>query len=214
MKIHSLQDEEFKSYGRIIHCQKDIKGLKEALNNTPIPEKGTIYEPEDSSLMNLEIASFIQKNLFGGLEIQIGYCSGYNTKLNCLEYHKSSEINFANEDFILLLAKKKEIEKGILDTKKVKAFRVPKDTFVEIYSTNLHYAPCQTNSSLPFQVLVCLPKGTNTSLGKINSEDEEDKYLFMKNKWLLAHKEASEAKESYIGLVGENIDIKDEIEKR
>lgn len=214
MKIHSLQDEEFKSYGRIIHCKEDLRELKKILKHTPIPGKGTIYEPEDSSLMNREIASFIQENLFGGLDVQIGYCNGYNTKLNCLEYHKSSEINFANEDFILLLAKKEEIENGILDTRKVKAFHVPKDTFVEIYSTSLHYAPCQTNASLPFQVLVCLPKGTNTSLGKIAPSDEEDKYLFMKNKWLLAHKEASEAKEAYIGLVGENIDIRDEIEKR
>ncbi len=213
MKIYSLQDDVFKSYGRIIHHHCDIRELKEALKKTPIPEKGTIYEPEDALLMNLHIFSFIQENLFGGLPIQLGYCNGYNTKLNCLEYHKSSEINFANEDFILLLAKKEEMQDGKLDTKKVKAFFVPKNTLVEIYSTTLHYAPCQTDKT-PFQVLVCLPKGTNTEITKPEILDEEDRYLFMKNKWLIAHKEASEASIAYVGLVGENIDIKEKIEKR
>ena len=213
MKIYSLQDDEFRSYGRIIHCQQDIKELEEALKKTPIPERGTIYEPEDTLLMKIKITSFIQENLFGGLPIQMGYCNGYNTKLNCLEYHKSSEINFANEDFILLLAKKEEIQDGKLNTKKVKAFLVPKETLVEIYATTLHYAPCQINKS-PFQVLVCLPKGTNTEIKKPKILEEEDQYLIMKNKWLIAHKDASEARIAYVGLVGENIDIKEEIEKR
>ncbi len=213
MKIYSLQDDEFRSYGRIIHCQQDIKELEEALKKTPIPERGTIYEPEDTLLMKIKITSFIQENLFDGLPIQMGYCNGYNTKLNCLEYHKSSEINFANEDFILLLAKKEEIQDGKLNTKKVKAFLVPKETLVEIYATTLHYAPCQISKS-PFQVLVCLPKGTNTEIKKPKILEEEDQYLIMKNKWLIAHKDASEARIAYVGLVGENIDIKEKFEKR
>ncbi len=213
MKIDSIQDDAFKAYGRIIPYHGEIRELKYALKKTPIPEKGTIYEPESPLLMNLIITSFIQENVFGGLPVQLGYCNGYNTKLNCLEYHKSSEINFANEDFILLLAKKEDLENGILSTDKVKAFRVRKDTLVEIYSTSLHYAPCQTSPS-PFQVLVALPKGTNTDIDKPSILEEEDQYLFMKNKWLIAHKEASEAKSSYVGLIGENIDIREEIIKR
>ena len=73
-------------------------------------------------------------------------CWGYNTKLNCLEYHRDSEINVGEQDFILLLAKEDEIEDGQLDTAKVKAFRVPAGTAVEVYGTTLHYAPCQISS--------------------------------------------------------------------
>ena len=82
---------------------------------------------------------------YGGMPIQIGMCWGYNTKLNCLEYHRDSEVNVGETDFVLLLAKEDEIEDGMLDTAKVKAFRVPAGTAVEVYGTTLHYAPCQTN---------------------------------------------------------------------
>ena len=35
-------------------------------------------------------------------------CWGRNTKLNCLEYHRDSEVNIGASDFILLLAKQEE----------------------------------------------------------------------------------------------------------
>lgn len=76
-------------------------------------------------------------------------CWGYNTKLNCLEYHRDSEVNAGETDFVLLLAKEDEIEDGRLDTAKVKAFRVPAGAAVEVYGTTLHYAPCQTEDRLP-----------------------------------------------------------------
>ena len=42
-------------------------------------------------------------------------CWGYNTRLNCLEYHRDSEVNVGARDFILLLGKQDEIENGVLD---------------------------------------------------------------------------------------------------
>lgn len=209
MKIQSVLDKEFLSYGRIIKSI-DTKELSLALDETHLPKENTIYEPLDEKLMELDIVKIFQDNIYGGMPIQLGYCNGYNTKLNCLEYHKDSEINYSNEDFILLLAKKEEIVNGKLDTKKVKAFLVPKNTLIEVYSTTLHYAPCQTNINKGFKVLVILPLGTNTNKPNIEIYDEEDKYLFAKNKWLLAHKDSLEAiNQAYVGLEGENIDIKD-----
>ena len=39
-----------------------------------------------------------------------------------------------------------------------------------------------------------------------------DKSLWARNKWLLAHADSSEAKDgAYVGLKGENIDIKDDV---
>ena len=57
---------------------------------------------------------------------------------------------------------------------------------------------------------VVLPRSTNTDKPEIKPICEEDKLLFAKNKWLIAHKDTSEAKNgAFVGLVGENIDIKD-----
>ena len=53
-----------------------------------------------------------------------------------------------------------------------------------------------------------LPKGTNTPKEDIIEIDDEDRLLFARNKWLLAHEDAPEAAQgAYIGLTGKNIDI-------
>ena len=59
-----------------------------------------------------------------------------------------------------------------------------------------------------FRVAVVLPKNTNTDLDKKPEKDFEDKMLWARNKWLLAHPDSAEAGQgAYIGLVGENITI-------
>ena len=132
-------------------------------------------------------------------------CYGRNTKLNCLEYHRDSEVNIGTTDFILLLAKISEIEDGRLNTGKVKAFKVPAGTAVEVYATTLHYAPCGFGA---FRVAVVLPKGTNTEAPVCEPKNAEDRLLRARNKWLLAHPDFAEAKfGAYIGLYGPNIDI-------
>jgi hypothetical protein len=142
------------------------------------------------------------------MPIQLGMCWGYNTKLNCLEYHRDSEVNVGTHDFILLLAKQDEITDGVLDTGVVKAFRVPAGAAVEVHATALHYAPCHTSGETGFRVAVVLPRGTNTEKPAIVPQNEEDKWLLARNKWLLAHPESSEAAQgAYVGLRGENIDV-------
>ena len=144
------------------------------------------------------------------MPVQIGMCWGYNTKLNCLEYHRDSETNAGEQDFILLLAKEDEIEDGMLDTAKVKAFRIPAGVAVEVYGTTLHYAPCQT-AKTGFRVAVVLPKGTNEEKPAFEPQNEEDTWMTARNKWLLAHPESSEAKYgAHIGLTGKNIDISED----
>ena len=77
-------------------------------------------------------------------ETKIGYCNGDNHKLNALEYHRSSELDIAQTDLILLLGMQQDIENGdIYDTSKVEAFLVPAGTGVELYATTLRYAPCK-----------------------------------------------------------------------
>ena len=146
------------------------------------------------------------------MPIELGMCWGYNTKLNCLEYHRDSELNIPSTDLILLLARMEEIENGVIDTAKVKAFRVPAGSVVEVYATTLHYAPCHADPHTGFRMAVALPKGTNTELPEIVPLNAEDSLLFARNKWLLAHPESQEAaKGAYIGLTGKNLDISDQL---
>lgn len=207
MKIHSVYDKEFASYGHVV-TGLDTAALLDALKKTPQPDTGVEYVPQDDSLQSLPFAQQAQDHLYGGMPVQLGWCNGHNTKLNCLEYHRDSEFNLGTEDFVLLLARQDEIENGLLDTAKVKAFRVPAGVLVETYATTLHYAPCHTDPDKGFRVLVALPAGTNTDKADITPATEEDRLLWAKNKWLLAHPESDEATAgAYIGLAGENIDI-------
>ena len=163
MKIFSVTDPEFKPYGRVVTGLDTAKAeIVAALANTPLPA-ATDYVAEDAALQELPAAVEVSEHLFGGMPCQLGWCNGHNTYLNCLEYHRNSEFNLGTEDFVLLLARQEEIAGGKLDTAKVKAFRVPAGTLVEVYATTLHYAPCHVDAAKGFRVLVALPKGTNTA---------------------------------------------------
>lgn len=207
MKILSVNDPEFRCYGKVLGGY-DTAELISAMNSIPLPEEGTAYEPGIEKLEACGIFSQLRDRAYGGMPIQLGMCWGHNTKLNCLEYHRDSEINIGTDDFVLLLAKEDEIEGGVLDTAKVKAFRVPAGTVVEVYATALHYAPCHTDAAKGFRVAVALPRGTNTAKPDIVPGNAEDRLLWARNKWLLAHAESAEAgKGAVIALIGNNIDI-------
>lgn len=209
MKIGSVLDPDFAAYGQVVRGLENAKAeILPALAKTPLPAAGTDYCPLDASLQELPAAAEIREHLFGGMPCQLSWCNGRNTKLNCLEYHRDSEYNLANEDFILLLARRDEIENGKLDTARVRAFRVPAGTLVEVYATTLHYAPCHTDPDKGFRVLVALPAGTNGPRPDIVPHTGEDVYLWACNKWLLAHPDSAEAAQGApAALTGENIDV-------
>ncbi|MBQ6076121.1 MAG: DUF4867 family protein [Lachnospiraceae bacterium] len=211
MTIHSVYEPVFRPYGRVLEGYETDELLK-AMEAIPLPGEGVAYEPGIGSLEACGIFADFRDRAYGGMPIQIGMCWGHNTKLNCLEYHRDSEVNLGTGDFILLLAKQEEIENGMLDTEKVKAFRVPKGVPVEIYATTLHYAPCHTCPVCGFRVAVVLPKGTNTEKPAFEPACEEDRRMTARNKWLLAHPDSAEAKSgAVIGLRGLNLDIKEEL---
>ncbi len=208
MKIYSVFDPEFKPYGQVVDgMEETVQEILDVLKDAP-QGAGVDYVPVYEPLQELPAMVEISEHCYGGMPVQLGWCNGHNTRLNCLEYHRDSEFNLGTEDFILLLAKQDEIESGVLHTAKVKAFKVPAGTLVEVYATTLHYAPCHCDSSKGFRVLVALPQRTNTDKPAISNKSSEDKRLWARNKWLLAHPDSSEAKQgAYIGLAGENIDI-------
>ena len=213
MKIKPVFNHAFEKYGKILKGYDVTDLLKKLDDTTKKPDNAVIYEPGDAGLESLPIAKEFSDNAYGGMPVQVGYCNGNNTKLNCLEYHRGSEINIPANDIVLLLAPLQSVKNGKLDTSLVEAFYVPKGTPVLIYETTLHYAPCNAVkagvvSKEGFRVIVVLPKDTNTAKPEIKEIDFEDKLLWARNKWLIAHADASEAAAgAYVGLVGKNIDI-------
>lgn len=208
MTILPISNPAFASYGKILEGYDTQELLRTLEAATPLPE-GVEYVPSQPELEALPLTSLLASNAYGGMPIQMGWCNGHNTKLNCLEYHRDSELNCGTEDFILLLARMDDIAPdGTLDTGLVKAFRVPAGVLVEVYATTLHYAPCSAAKGAGFRVLVALPKGTNGPRPDIQVLNREDPMLWACNKWLLAHPESSEAAQGAPAVLrGENIDI-------
>ena len=211
MKILSVYDKEFAAYGHVI-TGYDLTELLETLDRiSPLPE-GVEYIPSNAVLEALPAAKLFAVNEYGGMPVQLGWCNGHNTKLNCLEYHRDSEVNLGTQDFILLLAKIDDVEDGKLDTAKVKAFFCPAGVPVEVFGTTLHYAPCSAAKGEGFKVLVILPRGTNGPKPEMTPLNDEDKMLWACNKWLLAHPESGEAAAGAVqALTGINIDIAEDI---
>ena len=207
MEILSVFDPAFRPYGRVL-TGYDTAALAQALEqDTPLPD-GVGYVPADAALEKLDIFADFEASVYGGMPVQLGWCNGHNTKLNCLEYHRDSEVNFGSRDFILLLGLESQIEDGKFDTALTKAFLVPAGTLVEVFATTLHYAPCEAKLGQGFKVLVALPRGTNTDKPVFTPKNYEDTLLTARNKWLLAHAESDEAKGgAVVALTGENLDI-------
>lgn len=209
MKIYNVTAGNFSKYGRIL-TGVETEELVKVMEEMPLPDD-VVYEPSIERLESLPVFDTLKNVVFGEIPIQVGYCNGHNTYLNALEYHRSSEINIAATDAILLLGCQQDIKSDFTyETEKVEAFLVPKGCAVEIYATTLHYAPCNADDD-GFRVCVVLPKGTNEPLeeehGSSVAEDGEDAMLAAKNKWLIGHKEGGLPEGSHIGLVGENICI-------
>lgn len=207
MKVYSVTDDRFKKYGRVVK-NIDFSELVKALEEkTPLPE-GVDYVPGLPELEALPVMKELTSKTYGELPIQIGYCNGHNSMLNALEYHRSSEINVAATDAILMMGSQQDItEDFTYDTSLVEAFLVPKGCAVEVYATTLHYAPCGVDGK-GFKVGIVLPKETNYELTDKHAEGE-DAHLTAKNKWLLGHPEGGLPEGSPMGLVGKNLCIND-----
>ena len=205
--MKKVTDKEFAVYGRVLDV--DVNEFVDVMKDVPVVSEGTMYEPSVGAFEALPLAKTLEQESFGFLPIEFGHCSGYNNKLNALEYHRSSEIDIAATDLILLVGRQQDIDVSsyTYDTARVEAFFVPAGTAVELYATTLHFAPCSVDGK-EFRCGVVLPKGTNEPLPEKGGGHGENSLLFAINKWLIAHEESGLQKDkAWIGLVGENIQI-------
>lgn len=222
MQILSVYDDAFRDYGRVLSdvpaelTEPVVAAMRSCIE---LPE-ATGYDPSIPALEELDVAPQLGELFFGGMPFQLGCVRGHNTRLNCLEYHRSSEFNLGTDDFILLLAREQEMEfdkdgRPFLDTAKVKAFLAPAGVLIETFATTFHYTPCHADEAAGFRVLVALPRGTNEPLdaagaplrAKVAGIADAD-LLWARNKYLLAHADAPEAAAgAYVGLRGTNWDL-------
>ena len=195
--MKSVMDEAFRPYGRVLPL--DTKEFCTALKGIDIPVEGTVYEPSVASFEALPLFKELTEKTYGEMP----------TELNALEYHRSSEIDIAATDLVLMVGRQQDIDPKTLtyDTGNVECFFVPAGTAVELYATTLHFAPCGIDGK-EFRCGVALPRGTNEALKNPIAKEGEDRLLFAVNKWLIAHKESGLDKDgAFIGLKGENLTL-------
>ena len=201
MKILSVHDKEFKQFGRVIDL--DTAEIVEVAQKVEMPDAGSRYCASFEDFEKLNVKKVMEDEIFGQVDTQIGFCWGYNDTMNALEWHTCSEVNIATDDLILLLGDIRDIdEDGRYDSAKVKAFELKKGEAIEVYATTLHYCPIHCDAKKGFGSVVGLVKGTNTPFDK----KPQDKFLFSRNKWIIAHEsnEALKAKGIQGNIYGEN----------
>ena len=201
LKIHNCSDPLFNEYGTFLGSgYEDI--VSYLIQNSPMPNETNLYERDDEKMHLLPSYDKICKSVYPNEKVEIGYCNGYNSHLNCLEYHDCKEVDVAASDIILLLAKQEDIdENDKLDSSKAKAFLLKKGEAVILNPYIFHYSPCKLSKD-GFKCAIILTDGTNKDL----DYKPEDIKLWKENKWLYAHKESAPAQAgAYIGITGENI---------
>ena len=207
--MQTVMADAFRKYGRVLPL--DLQDFSNCIGaRNPVAQGQVEYEPSVPEFEQLPVFSRLRDEVFGGMPVELGHCSGWNNKLNGLEYHRSSEVDMAATDLILLLGCQQDIDwkNFTYDTAKVEAFLVPAGTAVELYATTLHFAPCSV-SGKEFRMGVALPRGTNEPLDVVLEKNGENQLLLQRNKWLLAHKDSGLDEDgAWIGLVGENIEIR------
>lgn len=190
LRIFTADDPDFAPYGeRVPGSWSSMVAALEV--SAPIPDEGVLYVTSHAPLESCADADRLRTVVFGDLPIQIGYCSGRNSTLNGLEYHKSSEVLVAAADLVLLLALRGELEHGpggiSIESSKTVGLLVHRGEAVELYSGTLHLAPCRARPD-GFRAAIVLPRGTNEVLpdGVLSGDDP---LLRKRNKWIMAHPE-------------------------
>lgn len=215
--VYGHTDCRLSRYGRILHGF-DAETLCETADRTTSidPEKNAYV----ASVPDFERDPFVAEvaaSVFGGMDVQAGYCNGPNSKLHAMEYHKSSEVYVSVTPSLLLLGRVSDIASfRSWDALLGEAFFFPAGTVFECYPMTLHFSPFRADCS-GFKTVIILPRGTNSPLVTQEQSgiplareiDPEKRLLFMKNKWLIAHPERLPLIErgAWPGIKGPNLEL-------
>ncbi|AEB07203.1 hypothetical protein Corgl_1095 [Coriobacterium glomerans PW2] len=209
LQIFSVSDPTFRDYGQVL-ADIDMAAPLKALAKKPLPAEGNIYVASDNELESTDAALWLRYEIFGGMPVEVGYCNGHSSQLNCLEWHNAPEVNIATDDIVLFLGRTPELQGDRYRVEDIKAFFVPRGTCISIFGTTMHFAPCRTSED-GFRCLVMLLADVNTDLPEHPYAEDRarPRTLFKYGKWLIAHpdNERFVACGAYPGIVGENLTI-------
>ena len=138
--IHSVLDPAFSGYGKVVENHDVPEALAWLSANTEIPETG-IYVPICPELESLAFCAKAAAEVFGCMEIQVGYCNGKTSGLDALEYHKSPEYTAADADVVLFLSSSLKMRGDRLPREAIEAFFLPAGLPVEFSPLTMHFAP-------------------------------------------------------------------------
>jgi hypothetical protein len=205
LPVYSVCDSGFRAYGAVL--DNDFSTVERyLLEKTTIPDTRNVYVAHDDALGALPVSEQVRWAVFGGGEIQTGYCNGNTHALDALEWHACPEVNYAATDLVLMLARYADIAAGRIDSGRVRLFYLPRGTAVSLFAGTLHFAPCAVDAG-GFKCLVILTRGTNLPLPE--RENRPGRLLRLQNKWMLCHRERPDliASGAAEGIDGENLKL-------
>ena len=128
-KTYTVHDPRFLRYGRIVTGYQ-VDDICRAAEKIPMPQEGVAYERSIPSLEATDTFRQLEKWFGGESRWQGGLCWGDNKKMNAVEYHRSSEINIAVTDMVLMLGDRRDIKGNCYDASKLEFFMIPQGTVV------------------------------------------------------------------------------------
>ncbi len=214
LEIFGPGEEPFAAYGRPLALRGIGALLAAADGLVPRGLEANRYQASEPALESLPAARELEA-AFGLSPVQVGWCSGPNSRLNGLEWHKSPEVVVALSDLALLVGLRKDIAAwSSYDASLLGCLFLRRGEAVELDPGVLHLSACRVEEG-GFRNLCVLPRGTNAALSEAElaaarAAGGEARLLFMRNKWILAHPERAVLVErgAWPGIAGENIEIK------
>ena len=209
VKIQPVEDPSFCHFGRV-HSGAPVDLVSAYARQHAVPGESVVYEGSIEGLeADVALMGWLTWQVYGGMPVQLGWCYGRNQRLDCLEYHKGTEVIIAVTDMVVLLGHYDDIQwqpRPAYDSARIRAFFVPQGAVVEFYAWCLHYAPVHTNANTGFCALIALPYGTNQTFERAPAKVGEAALLLARNKWLIAHPDMADLVKggAFAGIKGDN----------
>ncbi|WP_367370321.1 DUF4867 family protein [Latilactobacillus curvatus] len=206
-QILTVDDPSFRQFG-VYYPQYDLTTIKQAMASIPVKDQN-VYVTSNPQLEAIPMMQAIGRDVFAGMAIEAGECTGHTSDFSAIEYHQGSEVNITLTDVVMVLGKRADLEpnKQFDPYQDAKLFYIPAGQVVEFYSDTLHYSPIQVTAA-GFKVIVMLLAGSNEPFTQPLVTDNHR--IVKQNKFQLVHASRTDKIEQgiQVGVTGELIKIK------
>lgn len=207
LNIRLVTDPGFKRYGQVLDGY-DFQEAMDFVNTLEMPPRHQdIYVQNSAELLGMRIAEKIKNEIYGGMDVDIGYALGIQDSFcGLLEYHRCDEFMVATkEPLILFVGDQRDIVDNCYDLSLLEAFYLPVGLALDLYATSLHGYPCQSGAE-GYRMLVALAQNTNNPIDfEIDRTLKETKLLANVNAFVLVQEESeirAHYPDAFPGLLG------------